>query len=401
MWNLGWGIWNSAFQIPRFFNKGDIVAKRDYYEVLNVQKNASKDDIKKAYRKLAIQYHPDKNPGNKEAEEKFKEATEAYEILGDDQKRQAYDQFGFAGVEGMAGGQQDYSQVFRGFEDIFGDLGGFGNIFDTFFGGGRRGGGGGSSGGVRQGANLRYDIEIPFKDAVFGTKVEIQYSKNESCPVCKGSGAANGSGKKTCPTCQGSGQVRHSQGFFSMASTCPSCGGEGYIIEQPCKECGGSGTQKKRQKIMVTIPAGVENGKRVIIPHQGDAGPNGGPSGDLYVFIRVKSHEYFERQDLDLYCAAPISITQASLGADIHVSTLDGKNIKVKIPPGIQNGKLLRIRDEGVPSGGRRGNLYIKLIVRTPVKLSKRGRELLEELSKVEGENDTPKPIALSELGRD
>jgi molecular chaperone DnaJ len=374
------------------------VAKRDYYEVLGVQKNATKDDIKKAYRKLAIQYHPDKNPGNKEAEEKFKEATEAYEILGDDKKKQAYDQFGFAGVEGMAGGSQDYSQVFRGFEDIFGDLGGFGGIFDSFFGSGSRRGGGS---GVRQGANLRYDIEIPFKDAVFGTKVEIQYSRNDNCPSCKGSGAASGSGRKVCPACQGSGQVRHSQGFFSVASTCHTCGGEGYIIEQPCRDCGGSGTIKKRQKIMVTIPAGVENGKRVVIPRQGDAGPNGGPAGDLYVFIRIKAHEYFERHDLDLYCMVPISVTQAALGADIHVSTLDGKTIKVKVPAGIQNGKMLRIRDEGVPSGGRRGNLYIKLLVQIPAKLSRRGRELMEELARTEGENDSPKPIPLSEVPGD
>jgi molecular chaperone DnaJ len=367
------------------------VAKRDYYEVLGLQKGASKDDIKKAYRKLAIQYHPDKNPGNKEAEEKFKEATEAYEILADDQKKTAYDQFGFAGVEGMSGGQ-DFSSTFHGFEDIFGD---FSGIFDTFFGGSRRSSG---SGGVRQGSNLRYDIEIPFKDAVFGTKIEIQYSHNESCPSCKGTGAAGGSGKKVCPTCQGSGQVRHNQGFFSVASTCPSCGGEGYIIEHPCKECGGSGTQKKRQKIMVTIPTGVENGKRVVIPRQGDAGPNGGPPGDLYVFIRVKPHEYFERQDLDLYCAVPISVTQAALGADIHVATLDGKNILVKIPSGIQNGKMLRVRDEGVPSAGRRGSLYIKVMVQVPAKLSRRGRELMEELSQVEGENDSPKPIPLAEM---
>ncbi|WP_010254812.1 molecular chaperone DnaJ [Treponema primitia] len=375
------------------------MAKRDYYEVLGVQKDASKDDIKKAYRKLAIQYHPDKNPGNKEAEEKFKEACEAYEVLSDDQKRPAYDQFGHAGVEGMGGGQ-DFSQAFRGFEDIFGD---FSGIFDSFFGssGGTRfrsGGSGGGHNGVRQGANLRYDIEIPFKDAVFGSKVEIQYSRNESCPSCKGSGAANGTGKKVCPSCQGSGQIRHSQGFFSVASTCPSCNGEGYIFEHPCKDCGGTGTQKKRQKIMVTIPPGVENGRRVVIPRQGDAGPGGGPPGDLYVFIRVKAHEYFERQNEDLYCAVPISVTQASLGADIQVSTLDGKTIKVKIPPGIQNGKLLRIRDEGVPAGGRRGNLYIKVIVQIPAKLSKRGRELMEELAKVEGEVDSPKPIPLSEL---
>jgi len=372
------------------------MAKRDYYEVLGVEKNASKDDIKKAYRKLAIQYHPDKNPGNKQAEEKFKEATEAYEILADDQKKAAYDQFGFAGVEGM-GGQGGYSDVFHGFEDIFGD-GGLGNIFESFFGGGfRRGSSGG--GGVRQGANLRYDIEIPFKDAVFGTKVEIQYSHNESCATCNGSGTTDGAGKKTCPTCRGSGQVRHSQGFFSVATTCHSCHGDGYIIEKPCNNCGGSGTQKKRQKIMVTIPAGVENGKRVVIPKQGDAGPNGGQAGDLYVFIRIKPHEYFERQGLDLYCAVPISISQAALGADIHVTTLDNKTIKVKVPAGIQNGKMLRVRDEGVPSGGSRGNLYIKLMIQIPEKLSRRGKEILEELAKVEGQNDSPKPISLSQLG--
>jgi len=367
--------------------------KRDYYEVLGVQKNASLDEVKKAYRKLAIQFHPDKNPGDKQAEEKFKEATEAYEILGDEQKKAAYDQYGFAGVEGM-GQSHDWSN-FRGFEDIFGE-GGFSSIFENFFGGGfsRRGGGG-----VRSGANLRYDIEIPFKDAVYGAKVEIQYSHSESCTACKGAGTADGSGKKTCPTCRGSGQVRHSQGFFSVATTCHSCHGEGSIIEKPCSSCGGSGTKKARQKIMVTIPAGVENGKRVVIPKQGDAGPNGGPAGDLYVFIRVKPHEYFERQAYDLYCAVPISISQAALGADIHVTTLDNKTIKVKIPAGTQNGKLLRIRDEGVPSGGQKGNLYIKLMVQIPEKLSKRGKELLEELAKAEGQNDSPKPISLSQLG--
>ncbi|MDR2094267.1 MAG: molecular chaperone DnaJ [Treponema sp.] len=373
------------------------MAKRDYYDVLGVQKGASKDEIKKAYRKLAIQCHPDKNPGNKEAEERFKEATEAYEILADDQKRSAYDQFGFAGVEGMGGRSQDFSQTFRGFEDIFGD---FPGIFETFFGSGTRRSS--APGGARAGANLRFDKEISFKDAVFGTKVEIQYARNETCPACKGSGAANGAGKKVCPTCQGSGQVRHSQGFFSVATPCPNCGGEGYIIEQPCKECGGSGTQKKKQKIMVSIPPGVENGRRVIIPRQGDAGNNGGPTGDLHVFFRVLPHEYFEREGSDLYCAVPISITQAVLGAEIHVTTLDNKTIKVKVPPGTPNGKLLRIRDEGVPSGGNmtgnRGNLYIKLIVQIPARLSKRGRELMEELSRIEGENDSPKPIPLSEL---
>jgi molecular chaperone DnaJ len=374
------------------------MAKRDYYEVLGVQKNATRDDVKKAYRRLAIQFHPDKNPGDKDAEEKFKEATEAYEVLSDDQKKSAYDQFGFAGVEGMSGGGHDWSN-FRGFEDIFGG-GDVGNIFDTIFGGGFGGfsGGRSSRAGPRTGANLRYDIEISFKDAVFGTKVEVQYSRNESCSACGGSGASSGSGKKVCPACQGTGQVRQSSGFFSVATTCRNCHGEGYIIEHPCKEYGGSGTRKKRQKIQITIPAGIENGKRLVVSRQGDAGPNDGPPGDLYVFIRVKPHEYFERQDVDLYCAVPISVTQASLGADIHVHTLDDKTIKVKIPAGIQNGKLLRIRDEGVPASGHRGSLYIKVMIQIPAKLSRRGRELLEELSRVEGENDSPKPSALQDL---
>jgi molecular chaperone DnaJ len=368
------------------------MAKRDYYEVLGVQKNATKDEIKKAYRKLAVQFHPDKNPGDKQAEEKFKEATEAYEILADDQKKAAYDQFGHAGVEGM--GQSHDWNNFRGFEDIFGD-GGLGSIFESFFGGGFRRGG---SAGVRQGANLRYDIEIPFKDAVYGTKVEIQYSHNETCETCKGSGSADGASKKTCPTCRGSGQIRQSHGFFSVAQTCHTCHGEGYIIETPCKDCGGTGTQKKRQKIMVTIPAGTENGKRLVIPRQGDAGPNGGQAGDLYVFIRVKRHEFFERQGHDLYCAVPISVSQAALGAEIHVPSLDNNNIKVKVPAGIQSGKLLRIRNQGVPSGGAHGDLYIKVIVQIPERLSRRGKELLEELAKAEGQNDSPKPIPLSQL---
>jgi molecular chaperone DnaJ len=373
------------------------VAKRDYYEVLGLDKGASKDDIKKAYRKLAIQYHPDKNPGNKEAEEKFKEATEAYEILYDDQKRSSYDQFGFAGVEGMGGGGGFNSSAFHGFEDIFGD---FSGIFDTFFGGGARRSAGGGGSNVRQGANLRYDIEIPFKEAVFGTKVEIKFSHEEACTACSGSGAASGGKRKVCGTCSGTGQIRRSQGFFSMTSPCPTCGGEGYVIENPCKECGGSGTKKKQQKLAVTIASGVENGKRVVIPKQGDAGPNGGPAGDLYVFIRVKPHDYFEREGLDLYCAVPVSVTQASLGTDLFITTLDDKKIKVKLPAGIQNGKMLRIKDEGVPSNGRRGNLYLKVMVQIPTKLSKRGKELMEELAKTEGEDASPKPIPLSELAQ-
>jgi molecular chaperone DnaJ len=376
------------------------LAKRDYYEVLGVPKDAPKDDIKKAYRRLAIQNHPDKNPGDKASEERFKEATEAYEVLGDDKKRQTYDQFGFAGVEGMGGGQsaQDFSGVFKDFEDIFGGFGGFSNIFDSLFGGsGDPRGRGGER--ASRGANLRYDLELSFEEAVFGAAKDIAYAKNDSCKTCKGSGSSEGGGKRVCPTCQGSGQVRRSSGFFSIAQTCPSCRGEGSIIEKPCHDCGGSGLAKKKQKIKVTIPPGIEDGKRVSIPGQGDAGPNGGTAGDLYVFMHVRGHEYFERDGADLYCAVPISLTLATLGGELGFATIEGKKIKVSVPAGSQHGRMLRVREEGVPTqGGRRGDLYIKILVQVPQKLSKRGRELLEELRVAEGESPEPQPVKLSEL---
>jgi molecular chaperone DnaJ len=370
------------------------MAKRDYYEVLGVQKGATKDDIKKAYRKLAIQFHPDKNPGDKAAEEKFKEATEAYEILSDEQKRGNYDQFGFAGVEGAA--SQGYSSAFHDFEDIFGD---FSGIFDSFFGGGGRGrSGGGQGAGVSHGSNLRYDLELPFEQAVFGTTVDIQYTHNESCAACKGSGSYNGGGRKTCPTCQGSGQVRRSSGFFSIASPCPTCSGTGTIIEHPCHECGGSGVTKKRQKIKVTIPAGIENGRRINIPGQGDAGPNGGQPGDLYVFISVLPHDYYERDGADLYCVLPISMTQAALGANVNITTLQGKKLQISIPAGTMTGKVLRVRDEGIPvQNGRHGDLYLKIVVKIPAKLSKESKKLLEQVAQLEGEEENPKPMKLEE----
>lgn len=371
------------------------MAKRDYYEILGVQKNASKDEIKKGYRKLAIQYHPDKNPGNKEAEEKFKEATEAYEVLSDDQKRQIYDQYGHAGLEGMGGSGGFDPSAFQGFEDIFGD---FSGIFENLFGGGTRRRSS-SKQGSNQGASLRYDLQIDFKDAVYGTKAEIAYSRDEACSACKGTGAAAGSSKKTCSTCQGVGQVRHNSGFFSIASPCPTCHGEGTIIENPCRDCSGAGVQKKRQKILVTIPPGVEEGKRITIPRQGNAGSNGGPYGDLFVFIRVRSHPYFERSGDDLYCAIPISFTQAALGSEIQISSLDGKQLKLKIPSGTQYGKLLRLRDEGVPNpNGRKGDLYIKIIIQIPNRLSSKTKDLLEQVAKNEGENTTPTPISLADL---
>jgi molecular chaperone DnaJ len=375
------------------------MAKRDFYEVLGVQKGSSRDEIKRAYRQLAIKYHPDRNP-DKDAEDKFKEATEAYEILADDRKRQAYDQYGFAGLNGM--GQptaQDFSTIFQGFEDIFGDVSG---IFDSFFGGGggsrRRSGGRGYG---QRGTDLRYDMEIGFLEAAFGTKKEVSYPRAEKCDVCKGSGADKGGGRKLCPTCGGSGQVRRNSGFFSIASTCPSCNGEGEVIDKPCPECRGAGTVRRTRTITITIPAGIEDGKRLSVGGQGDAGANGSPDGDLYVFLRVQPHESFERDGKDVYCVIPISITQAALGAEIVVPTLDDKSVRLAIPAGTQNGRVLRLKGEGIPelhSPSRRGDMYIKVMVRVPTKISPKAKELLKELSAVSGEEHNPKPIPLTEL---
>ena len=376
-------------------------SKRDYYEVLGVDKHASSDEIKKAYRKLAIKYHPDKNQGNKEAEEKFKEATEAYEVLIDEKKRGMYDQYGHAGVDGMGGAGGFDPSAFQGFEDIFG--GGFSSIFENLFGGGfgRGGSGFGSerSSGPARGSNLRYDLQIPFTDAVYGTKHELSYTRNEKCSVCKGSGSESGSSRKMCPDCNGTGQVRRNTGFFSIATPCQRCRGEGSVIEKPCKACSGSGIERKKQKIIITIPAGVDDGKRITIPRQGSAGQNGGDYGDLFVFIFVQPHPYFERNGSDLYCAVSISMTQAALGADINIKSLDNKTLRLKIPAGTQNGKLLRIRGEGVPSGiGRKGDLYIQVQVQVPVKLSAQSRTLLKQIADIEGENENPPLLALKDL---
>ena len=371
------------------------MAKRDYYEVLGVQKGASKDEIKKGYRKLAVQYHPDKNPGNAEAEEKFKEATEAYEILSDEQKRPIYDQYGHAGLDGMGGGGGGYSHAYSDFSDLFGG-GGFGDIFENLFGGG----GGRRRQPSGQGSSLRYDLEISFKDAIYGTKQEIAFQHNEKCDDCNGTGGQNGSSRKTCPTCNGQGQVRQSAGFFSVAQTCHACRGEGTIIDNPCKKCGGSCVEKKRKKLAVTIPAGVDDGKRITISGLGDCGKNGAPNGDLVIIVHVNPHKYFERSRNDLYCAVPISISQAALGADIFITTLDDKKIKMKLPAGTQHGKMLRIKDEGVPfvNSTRKGDLYVKIIVQVPTKISSKAKKALEEYEKLQGAEDNPKPISLSEL---
>jgi len=383
------------------------LAQRDYYEVLGVAKTATADEIKKAYRKLAIQYHPDKNPGNKEAEEKFKEATEAYEVLIDDKKRSVYDQYGFDGVKNMGGGFDP--SAFQGFEDIFGGGGGLSDLFESLFGGGSFGGFGGfgsssrsssrGSSGPARGANLRYDLQIDFTDAVYGKKIEIQYSRDEHCSECKGSGSVGGSGRKMCPDCKGTGQVRQNTGFFSIASTCRRCGGSGTIIENPCKKCGGSGLERKKQKIIITIPAGVEEGKRITIPKQGNAGSGGGDYGDLYVFIFIKPHHLFERHGNDLYCVIPISMTQAALGGEITVKSLNDKRLTVKIPAGTQHGDALKVRGEGVPAAsGRTGDLYLKVIIKIPTRISSSGKKLLSEFSAMEGENTAPEMVPLSKL---
>jgi molecular chaperone DnaJ len=377
------------------------VAKRDYYEVLGVGRDASVDEIKKAYRKIAVQNHPDRNPGDSEAENRFKEAAEAYEVLSNTEKRQAYDQFGFAGVEGMGGGpgSQGFSSAFRDFEDIFGD---FSGIFESFFGGGGggRGRGGGRRGGPARGSDLRYDLEISFTDAAFGTKVEVAYERESACETCGGTGATAGSSRKTCQTCGGAGQVRRSSGFFSVASVCPTCNGDGTVVDNPCSGCNGTGVVKKRQRVKVTIPPGIANGQRISIPRQGDAARGGGEPGDLHVVVHVQPHKHFERQGNDVYCAVPISITQATLGADIQVPTLDGKRARVKIPSGTQHGKVLRLKNEGIPvvNSSRRGDMYIKIHIEVPKRVSGRAKELLKELSELEGEEQSPDPIPLREL---
>ncbi len=372
------------------------MAKRDYYEVLGVARGASKEEIKKAYRRLAVQFHPDRNPGDKEAEERFKEATEAYEVLADEQKRQAYNQFGFAGLDGVGG--HDFSSVFRDFEDIFGGFD-FSNIFDSFFGGRSRRGSRKSN----RGADLRYDLTISFLDAAFGRKMEISFTRHETCDACRGTGADKGSGKSVCPRCRGSGQVRRSSGFFSIATTCDECGGAGEVIERPCAVCGGRGLVQKVRKLKITIPAGIENGKRISIPGQGDGGTDGGPAGDLYIYVTVQPHEFFERNGTDVYCAIPISVSQAALGAELSVWTLeDSHQARLRIPPGTQHGKVFRLKGEGIPllqAPQQRGDMYVKVLIQVPTRLSARAKSLLAELAQTNGEESSPRPVRLSELG--
>lgn len=380
------------------------MAKRDYYEVLGIDKSADADTIKKAYRKLAVKYHPDRNPGDKEAEDKFKEATEAYEVLSDDKKKPIYDQYGFAGLDGMdqGGGGAQYSHAFHDFSDLFGGAGGgFSDIFDSIFGGGFGGGSSRSKGGPASGSSLRYDLHIKFKDAVYGTSADIHFKHNESCEACHGTGAASGASKKTCPTCNGMGQVRQGNGFFTIQQTCPTCKGKGTTIDKPCSNCRGSGIQEKSKQMSLKIPAGVDNGKRIVIRGQGDAGENGGPAGDLVVVLHVESHPYFERDGNDLYCAVPISMAQAALGCEITITALDGKKVTIKVPDGTPNGKLLRIKGEGVPVSGstRKGDLYVQIHVEIPTRISSKQKDLLKQYLELENPPKEPDLLPLSKLG--
>jgi len=339
------------------------MSKRDYYEVLGVDSSASDQEVKKAFRRIAMKYHPDRNPDDQKADEKFKEAQEAYEILGDADKKAAYDRFGHAGLDQNGGGQGG-----AGFSDVFGDV--FGDIF---------GGGGRGRSGPARGSDLRYDLQLDLEDAVKGKTVQIDVPTMVSCEVCDGSGARKGSAPVTCDTCGGSGQVRMSQGFFSVQQTCPKCGGRGKMISDPCGSCHGQGVKEERKTLSVKIPPGVDTGDRIRLSGKGEAGPHGGPTGDLYVQMHVRKHDIFVRDGSNLHCEVPISFAQSALGGELEVPTLSGK-VKLKIPSETQSGKLFRLRGKGVAPvrGGAQGDLLCRVVVETPVNLSAEQRELLE-----------------------
>lgn len=357
------------------------MAKRDFYEVLGVAKTASVDEVKKAYRKLAMKHHPDRNPEDKSAEEKFKEANEAYEVLSDEDKRAAYDRHGHAGVDPNMGG--GFGGGGANFSDIFGD------VFGDVFGGGR-----GGQQRSNRGSDLRYTLELDLEEAVRGTKVQIRVPTLASCDTCSGTGAKKGTSADTCRSCSGSGQVRVQQGFFSMAQTCPTCRGRGKVIKDPCNSCHGQGRVEKSKTLEVKIPAGVDTGDRIRLAGEGEAGANGGPTGDLYVQVSVRQHRIFERDGADLYCEMPISFADAALGGELEVPTLDGR-VKLKIPEGTQTGKLFRLRGKGVAPvrGGGTGDLLCRVSVETPVHLNKRQKELLREFqTEMDGEDSKHSP---------
>lgn len=352
------------------------MAKEDYYEVLGIARNASDAEIKKAYRKMAMKYHPDRNAGDKKAEEKFKTMSEAYEVLSDSQKRAAYDQFGHAGVDPSAAGAGFGAAAGAGnFADIFGDI--FGDLF-----GGRAGGGHGRSR-AEHGADLRYNLELSLEQAVHGATIQIRVPTLVTCNLCHGAGTKSGEAPKTCHTCQGMGQVRVQQGFFAIQQTCPTCRGSGQVITDPCTECRGHGRIQETKTLSVHIPPGVDEGDRVRLAGEGEAGANGGPPGDLYVQVHIKKHELFTREGIDLYCEVPINFSTAALGGELEVPTLDGR-LKLKIPAETQTGRLFKLRGKGVTNVRRQGpgDLLCRVIIETPINLNKRQKELLDELNK-------------------
>ncbi|MEA9354996.1 molecular chaperone DnaJ [Bacteriovorax sp. PP10] len=362
--------------------------KRDYYEILGVQKSTPKDEIKKAYRKMAMQFHPDKNPGNPEAEAKFKEASEAAEVLLDDDKKARYDQFGHAGVNGQGGGGHGGFQNgdFGDFGDIFGDI--FGDMLGGGRGRGRAGGGRRSTG--RPGDDLQMGIDIDFSEAAFGTEKTISLTKNVRCETCSGSGAKAGSSPTTCDYCNGHGEVRRQQGFFTVSSTCPKCNGSGQMIKDPCGTCHGAGKRKKKVDLQVKIPAGIDQGQRLKLSNEGDAGSNGGPNGDLYVVINIRAHDIFERDEFDVHCTVPISFSQAALGAEMEVPTLSGK-VALKIPAGTQSGVKMRLKGKGIQrlGGYGVGDQIVTVHVETPTKLTSEQKDLFHRLAEVD-ENSNP-----------
>jgi len=357
-------------------------SKRDYYEVLSVSRTATDQEIKSAYRRLAVKYHPDKNPNDATAEEKFKEAAEAYSVLSDAEQRRRYDRFGHAGVSSSAGAGNWGAPGFGGIEDILGDLFGFGDVF----GGGARGGARRST--AQRGADLRYDLEISLEEAAKGMTAQLRIPRLETCETCNGSGAKAGTQPENCSTCSGTGQVRYQQGFFSVARTCHVCRGAGRMVKDPCETCNGAGRVEREKQMEVKIPAGVETGSRLRVSGEGESGVQGGAPGDLYVVIHVAEHDQFERQGSNLYEAVPITFAQAALGADIKVKTLDGEE-KLKVPTGTQTGTVFRLRGKGMPAlGGRgKGDLFVSVTVMTPTSLTREQRKLLEQLAEVESKD--------------
>ena len=355
------------------------MTKRDYYEILGVSKTASDEELKKNYRKIAMQCHPDKNPGDKQAEDRFKEAAEAYEVLSDRQKREIYDQYGHAGLSNTG------FQGFSGFDDVFSN---FGDIFEDVFGFGhaRGRGRGRTRQAQRAGADLRYDLKISFLDAAFGLTTTLDLEKLQTCQACQGTGAAPGTQPSTCPTCQGRGQVLQSSGFFTISSTCPHCHGHGKFISKPCTNCRGTGKEQQHKTVELKIPAGVETGSRLRLRGEGEAGDQGGPNGDLYVFLHVEDHDFFLRSGDDIICRVPISFVQATLGATLEVPTLKDTE-KIKIPRGTQTGRTFRIKGKGIPhvQGYGRGDQIIEVFVQIPTQLSRKQEELLHEFEKLSG----------------